>query len=338
MGLPLVCRPRTTAALLVFAVTARLGAPAVAAAELDPVALLWNAPVGCSTAEAVEEQAEKALGGSVKELAPVAAVVDVTAGSPGRWRARLRLHSRGEQTERQFEAESCDGLAAAAALIIALAAEDTGEPPARAAAEQRPPPQRSDDQIPTLTSFARRPGWNRLGLAVQVGLALENGSLPRNSEPGLAASVGGIWASDLWRLRVLGRASYFLPQDTFGSTVDDDLGRYWLLSVSGRGCLTAALLRLELGPCLGGEAVAMHGSSIGGGAASSTQYWLAPVGAAVAAFDISPQLVLFAEGEIAVPGTRRTFMGDSTPGFYNPVYTVGAMSVRAAAGFELRFF
>ena len=65
MGLPLVCRPRTTAALLVFAVTARLGAPAVAAAELDPVALLWNAPVGCSTAEAVEEQVEKGLGTTV---------------------------------------------------------------------------------------------------------------------------------------------------------------------------------------------------------------------------------------------------------------------------------
>jgi len=348
MGLPLLCRSPATvgsrayrrrlpAALVLALAAAALRAPAASASEPDPVALLWNAPVGCSSAEAVQEQVEKSLSGSERELVPVAAVVDVAPGSPGRWRAKLTLHSRGERTERQFEAESCDGLSAAAALIVALAAEGPAGAPAEVAGAQQPI-LRPDGQVLTMTSAARIPGWSRLGLVTQVNLALDNGTLPRNSEPGLEVSVGGIWTSELWRLRLLGRAGYFLPQDNFAAPGYESLGRYWLLSVSVRECLTVALLRFEFGPCLGGEAIAMHGSSIGGGAASSTQYWLAPVGAVLAAFAISPGLVVFAQGEISVPGTRRTFMGDATPGFFNPVYTVGSLAVRAAAGFELHFF
>ena len=362
MGLPLAGRPSTTigpgarrpqrhadrarwpvnhgwlaAALVASVATAALGDAVVSAAELDPVALLWNAPVGCSTAEAVHEQVESSLGGASKNLAPVAAVVDVAAGSPGRWRAKLTLHARGKHAERQFEAESCDGLSAAAALIIALAAEDAAEAPAEVAGEQRPGP-RPDVHALTIASSVRPPGWNLSGRVAQVGLSLDSGTMPRGSEPGLEASLGGVWSSELWRLRLLGRLSYFLPQDTFAPAGYESLGRYWLAALAGRGCATAALFRFELGPCLGAEVVAMHGSSIGGGVASSTQYWLAPVGGAVAAFAIAPQIVVFAQGEVAVPGTRRTFMGDSNAGFFNPVYTVPSFAIRGAAGFELRFF
>ena len=86
------------------------GTPPARAAELDPVALVWTAPAGCPTENAVHDDVEKTLGLSVHELASVAAVVTVVR-RVGRWQADMVLHSRGERSERTFDAESCDALA-----------------------------------------------------------------------------------------------------------------------------------------------------------------------------------------------------------------------------------
>src|SRR5262245_61822534 len=108
-----------------------IGGARVSAATDERVALIWNAPAGCPSSQAIHDDVEKSLAGSLKDVAPVAAAVSVFAPAPSpssdRWRASLVVHSHGKRAERQFEGESCAALASAAALIIALAAEGTDD-------------------------------------------------------------------------------------------------------------------------------------------------------------------------------------------------------------------
>jgi hypothetical protein len=321
-----------------------------AAADVEAVAVIWNAPAGCPTAQAIHDEVEKTLGGSLKQIAPVAAAVSVLEGAGGRWRASLVVHSHGKRAERQFEAESCQALAAATGVIIALAAEggDDGAP-ARPAAEVRPPaperlaaPMIAPTIAPTISSGPTKPasGWSRSGVFLQLGGLLDGGTMPSTPASGLEVAAGESWAGSLWRLRLIAGASYFLPQAPSSSPLAFGIpaGQYWMLSFSGRGCMTAALSRFEIGPCLGAEVVAMHGSSIGGTSAESTQYWPAPTGSFVAALTFAPSAVVFARVDVAFPGTRRTFLSDESNGIHDEIFRVSAHAVRGALGVELRFF
>jgi hypothetical protein len=346
MELPSIHRRSRLAAGIVAALAASgLGHARLRAAGAEPVAVIWNAPTGCPTAQAIHDEVEKTLGGSLKELAPVAAAVSVLEAAGGRWQASLVVHSHGKRAERQFEAESCEALAAAAGLIIALAAEggDDGPPP-RPAPEVRPPaPERlaAPAIAPSISSGPARlaSAWNRSGEFLQLGGLVDGGTMPSTPSVGLEAALGESWNTALWRLRVSAGAGFFLPQAPSSPlSQGTPAGQYWVLSFSARGCLTAALARFEIGPCLGGELVAMRATSIGGTAAQSTQYWPSPMGSLVATLAFASNAVLFARTDIAFPGTRRTFLSDEPNGIHAEIYRVDAHAVRGAMGVELRFF
>jgi hypothetical protein len=334
---------RLAAVGVMAATAAGLGSARLAAAADARVAVIWNAPEGCPTPQAIQDEVDRSLAASLKDVAPVAAAVNVVAPSgDGRWRATLLVHSYGKRTERQFAAESCAALASAAAVIIALAAEgpDDGAP-ARAADETRPtalrPETRGAVAVDPETANPRV-AWDSSGLFLVLSGLLDGGTMPRSPAVGVEGSVGGAWTSTVWRLRLIGAASFFVPQD-LGPPYQLDMasGQYWMVSVSGRGCFTALISRFEIGPCLGGELDAMHATNIGGPSPPNTQYWAAPLGSAVAAYEVASTVVVYARTEVAIPSTRRSFVAETAGGKYD-VYKLPSYALRAAVGVEVRFF
>jgi hypothetical protein len=300
------------------------------------VALIWNAPPGCPTGQAVHDDVEKSLGGSPKELASVAAVVNVLEAPAGHWLARLVVHSHGKGVERQFEAESCPALASAAALIIALAAEGADEPaPQRAATERRVPEGRDAPAIAAGPAAATQAsGWSPSGPSLLVGALVDGGTMPSEPAGGVEVAGGWTWNASLWRLRLLGTGSFFLPEDLPLGNAGFPSGRYWMVSLGGRGCLTAVLSRWEVGSCLGAELAVMRGTFIGQTDSRSTQYWASPLGSAVAGVTLLPDVVVFARADVVIPSTRRSFLADGG----SEIYKVPAVAARGAVGLELRFF
>jgi hypothetical protein len=327
---------RLVVGVAVSIATAGLGSGRIAVAEVEPVALIWNAPPTCPNAQTVHDQVERSLGASPKELASVAAVVNVLQASDGLWRASLVVHSHGKGAERRFEAESCPALASAAALIIALAAEGADEPaPVPAAPERRVPEGRDGLSIAAGPSAATpAPGWNPSGPSFLVGVLIDGHTMPSEPAIGVEVAAGQSWNASLWRLRLLGTGTFFLPEDLPQANFGFPSGDYWMLSFGGRGCLTAVLSRWEVGSCLGGELAVMRGTNIGQTPAHSTQYWASPLGSAVVAVTILPDVVVFARADVVIPSTRRSFAADGG----GEIYKVPAVAARGAVGIELRFF
>jgi hypothetical protein len=313
--------------------------PAASAAETERVAVIWDAPAGCPTSAAVNDEVEKTLAGSLKEVAPVAAAVSVPAPADGRWRATLVVHSHGKRAERQFEAESCGALASAAAVIIALAAEGEDDGPSTQPAPRRPAENTIQATPAPAAPATPESGWNDSGPALLVGGVFDTGTMPGNWAAGIEASAEQGWSTALWRLRLIAGASFFLPQDMGNPMIANyPAGKYWMVSFSGRACLTAALSVFEIGPCFGGELAVMHATDIGGGPEQDTQYWAAPLGSGVAAVTVAPKVVLFARADAVFPTTRRSFTMSNTVGGVSDVYKIPSFATRFAAGLELRFF
>jgi len=326
---------------------AGLGSARVAAAGSEHVALLWNAPEGCPTTQAILDEVEKTLGGSPKDLAPVAAAVNVVAPSApdGRWRASLVIHSHGKRAERQFEAESCKALASATALIVGLAAEGPDDTsPTRSAGQVQPPPLRADSTITAAPAAGpAKPGaeWNDSGPLVVVAGLLDAGTMPdpAGSAPGIEAAAAQSWTTSAWRVRLSAGASFFPQKDLGPNTMEFGVpyGRYWMVLFSGRGCLTAVLSRFELGPCMGGELTFMHASGIQGPTATDTQYWASLLGSALAALTVASRVGVFARADVVFPTTRRSFIEVNAGGGIGDVYKIPARAFRAVLGVELRF-
>lgn len=319
------------------------GGARLAAAGSERVALLWNAPAGCPATQAILDEVERTLGGSHRDVAPVAAAVNVLAPSDGRWRANLVIHSHGTRAERQFEAESCEALASATALIVGLAAEGTDDTPTRSAGQVEPPAVRADNAIAAAPAPGpTKPGaeWTESGPYLLVAGLLDAGTMPdpAGSAPGIEAAAGQSWTTSIWRMRLGAGASFFPEQDlpntfTFGVPY----GRYWMVTFSGRGCLTAVLSRFEIGPCLGGELAFMHSTGIGGPTATDTQYWASMLGSAVAGLTVASRVVVFARPEVVFPTTRRSFPEVNQGGAITDVYKIPSHAFRGVLGVELRF-
>ena len=208
-------------------------------------------------------------------------------------------------------------MAATATLLIALAAEG------------------ADDSSP------RQPGstWNDSGQFLVLGGILDSGTMPDKPAAGIEAAAAQSWTATRLRLHLIAGATFF-PQQDMGNQMLSDVpsGRYWMVSFSGRGCLTAVFTRFEIGPCLGGEVAVMHASKINGlPSTDSTQSWASPLGSAVAAFTLASRVVLFARADVVVPITRRSFLSQTSVGYYD-VYKVPTFAIRGVVGVELRIF
>jgi hypothetical protein len=168
---------------------------------------------------------------------------------------------------------------------------------------------------------------------------LDSGTMPDAPAVGIEAAAAQRWTGTVWRLHLIAGATFF-PQQDMGNPMLADVpsGRYWMVSFSGRGCVTAVLSRFEIGPCLGGEVAVMHASKLNGlPMTDSTQSWASPLGSAIAAFTVAPRVILFARTDVVVPITRRSFLSDRSVGYFD-VYKVPTFALRGAVGIELRLF
>jgi hypothetical protein len=324
----------TAAAVLVWS----LGGAAWAAPELRSVTLVWDAPEGCPTADEVLDEVDRTLVEPGGTLIPVTATVRVSAGPGEVWQASLTLDFRGARTERRFRAESCGAIAAATAVIIAIAVEDASEAPLNqtgASSTQdgdKPPP-----PITAPPAAAERASQ----LFVMVNGLVDRDTMPSPPAVGFEVAVGRRWGADRWRLRLVAGADFFPSQPPADVPYIGAVnGTFWLVGVSGRGCLGVAMSRLEIGPCLGAELVAMHASDAGNlnsgltSLANQTLYWVSLLGSIAASWNVSPPMDVVLRADLVVPTKQRVF---GLEGNVLNAYQVPARAFRGALGIEVRF-
>jgi len=326
------------------------GSTARAASQPRSAAIIWDAPAGCPTTDAVLDRLEHASTKPGQVPAPIAAAAHVIATPGEPWRVNLVLDIHGARTERRFEAESCDALADAVVLIIALAAEESASPePLPPAVEtQRPEPSPApalavDPASPPPT--ASRPSWQSSQSFLMANGLVDWGTLPDPPAPGFELVVGRRWITGRWRLGALAGAGFFPSHQISKSPLgfEGEIGYFWLLNFSARACLVAAFSQFEVGPCLGAELDTMHASgtdSYPGELANSTQLWISPLGSAVASWNVFRTLDIVFRAEVAVPTTRRSFATEpGASGSHGAeIYRVPAIAWRGAFGIALRFW
>jgi hypothetical protein len=89
----------------------------------DPVDLIWNAPAGCPSRDAVLAEVVRILGGPPSR--PLVAHADVTEMSADHFSLHLTTDVEAAQGERTLDTNSCASLAQAAALILAWTIDPT---------------------------------------------------------------------------------------------------------------------------------------------------------------------------------------------------------------------
>jgi hypothetical protein len=340
------------------AVVLGVGSAAWAASESRPVTLTWDAPAGCPTADEVLDEVDRNLVEPDGAPTPVTATVRVSADPGEVWQASLILDVFGARTERRFRAESCAAIAAATAIIIAVAVQDASvqdasvedasvedasvEGASVASPNPAPPLPAQDGGTPRPTTA---PSAARAEAAQPYMMAnglVDWDTMPSPPAPGLEIAVGQGWSADRWHLRWVAGADLFPshPPPTDVQYLGAVNGAFWLLGVSGRGCLGVAMSRLEIGPCLGAELVAMHasaGGNVNPGLASlsnQTLYWLSLLGSVAASWNVSGPMDVVLRADLVVPTARKIFgLEDNVL----QAYRVPAFAVRGALGFEVRF-
>jgi hypothetical protein len=341
-------RLSTVRAALLVGLVSGPGSMARADPRPRPAALTWDAPAGCPTADDVLDAVEQALAKPSATPTLVTATARVLDGPGNVWQASLTLEVRGTRTERQFEAESCNAIAAAASLIIATVVEDASEVPSAAISSATPtsPASRSAPpsdgaRPPSNTGPTTAPDRDPRFLVMANGV-LDWTTTPSPPAVGLEAAVGRTWSAGSWRLRGIAGADLF---PYLRPPVVPELGpvggHFWQLGVSGRGCLaTTALAAFEIGPCFGAELVAMRASSAGGSTSdfatleSATLFWFSLLGSLATSWNVSPSMDVVLHGDVVAPMKRPTF------GLHNSAlveYRVPALALRGALGIELRF-
>jgi hypothetical protein len=136
-----------------------LAAPCAAAQ--DRLELAWEAPPACPTAEAIEGEVARLVGGTLPPGAAIRATGRASARDAGGFALYLTTEVDGARGERTLDADRCDELAAAAALILALMIDAEAamraepiEPSTLALPEPEPPPR----PLPSLALALSVPG------------------------------------------------------------------------------------------------------------------------------------------------------------------------------------
>jgi hypothetical protein len=231
---------------------------------------------------------------------------------------------------------------AAAAVAASVAASRAGSAPLSAAESAPPAAQPPDNAIaaaPAPESAQTASTWDGSGQFLVLGGVLDSGTMPGDPGAGIEAAAAQTWNTTRSRFHVIAGATFF-PQQDMGNPMlwGVPSGRYWMVSFSGRACLTTVRSRFEFGPCLGGEVAVMHASKLNGfPSTDSTQSWFSPVASVMTSVVVASRVVLFARGDVVVPTTRRSFLSDPSVGYFD-VYKVPAVASRATVGVELRIF
>lgn len=242
--------------------------PGVAAAQ--PIALTWEAPLGCPDRAAV-----------LARMPAAHRSISVRArserGANGRWSLHLEL----EGGVRDLEADTCAELADAAALMVALALDGAAPapPPARIAP---PPPERV-----------------RLGARILSGVDL--GTMPAAA---LTVSLGFTLRYARWRGEVA--LAWVASQQAVSS--DGVGGAFDAGRVALRGCGVPLMGRVELRGCLGVDVGWISGVGVGVAAPQGgTAPWVAARVGAEAAWRALPWLAAVVQVDGVAVVERPTF-------------------------------
>lgn len=237
------------------------GTSAVAAQPTARLALSWNGPPGCPTAENVQARVDTLLGGGTgaSRVADVHASGQVERVDNG-FRLLLSMGVGSAPSSRVIEARTCDELAGAAAIAIALLARstmedasatstgDTTPSPSSSPESANPQPPANPDPDPEAASSehssAAETSSPGVHLVLDAPIASAGwGSLPATGL-GLGAALGIRWKA----LRTTLRGELWRPQT---AEISGFSSHFTLQSARAEGCFVQAVHGLELGPCLG---------------------------------------------------------------------------------------
>jgi hypothetical protein len=294
-----------------------------------PVTLTWDAPAGCPTGDQVAGQVDRTLAKLAGATPPLRATAHVTGGPGQTWQGRLILDVSGVLTEREFQAESCEAMASAAALIIAVALDEASDQPLPAPA---PPPPVVVAQPAPPPAPARRASF-----FLGVNAVVDYDTLPTPPAVGAELAVGRASAVRAWRLAWIVGATVIPNLRPAVSQMGSVAGEFWLFGLSGRGCLHVAESKVEIGPCLGTELVAMRASD--GGAnpvavSTDTRAWFSLLASLSGAYHAAPSLDVTLRADAVMPMARPDF---HTLTHANVAYQVPGVAFRGALGLAWRF-
>ncbi|HEY4106044.1 MAG TPA: hypothetical protein VGM44_19220 [Polyangiaceae bacterium] len=297
----------------------------------DLVALEWDAPAGCPSAEQVRAKIRRLAGTLAQAATPLSAEATIEHKDDDSFHLRLVIHAGSVVGERNIDAKSCDDLAGATAVALALllhsstplAAGDleganatrsdgtatNGSPqaenpnkktePSAAAPKPQPPTPAEPAREPQPETRASR-SWHGL-LQLPLGTA-SLGPLPK---PNLGVAFAAGLALDRWRF--LAQAALWQKQKTSATfqaaQYDAESAR---LSATLSACRALSLSRFELAPCL--TLALEHISATGSGPhivpRTATSTWLAPGVGAALRFYVAPWFCLAASANAALETAR----------------------------------
>ncbi len=347
---------------------AALAAPLSFAAAQEPeprLELTWNAPPECPTRERVLSEAHAMLRES-KSIAPPVSVRAMVKRAGGSFHVDLSLDSAGGTGRRAFDADSCAELASAVALIAALAVDPTSRPLERdagsSASAMGPSADGTPDAAPlvsgtnkdagTPTEATRQPisapptpeptaSTAKVRVAGGAAVAFDVGSLPS-----VAAGGEAFMAVLRGRARAEVLGTLLLDQHA-GDPLRAGQGTALSFArLGGRACYAAfatdddaSRVGLSLAPCVGLHAVRMQGVGYGAAPRSGDALYAAADVGVLATFALTQWLAVRLDIDGLLPLSRPTFVILAPDGsVQNTVFRPVAISGRAAAGIELRFF
>ncbi len=288
------------------------------------VAFDYDAPAGCPSSTVFRQRVEARGEGrpvvvEATEGASLRVRVRVTSDTSGRVRSDVGIvTSRGEDSERSFDAATCEEVVDASALLVAIAIE--AEP--GSAVSPTPPP--SADATPAAT---KRSPIALLGY-VNAGIG---GGIGPDVGPLLEAGVG-IRANRGWNteVRIEGRRAWLGTVQAEGGTA-----RFDLTAVAVEGCPFA--LRgygLRAAPCVALSVGSLAASASGYPAARDRAIFF--VGADLGArltMDVSSLFFVGTEAWATVPLVRETFVFGTTA----TAHRVASLGISGSASIGLHF-
>ncbi|MEM7152276.1 MAG: hypothetical protein AAF799_05505 [Myxococcota bacterium] len=315
--------------------------------------ITWDAPAGCPSGDAVDEQIAALVRSDASELSLVHGQVQRRGE---RWRVQLRLQAPGGREERRtFEAEDCRALARAVALIVAVHVDALGAatkpavqrpesvtwtPTSAPRAKVRPAPSRDEPAprsvavVPASASSRTQPPPPADSPRPRVvGLLRFEGGVGSGILPGLGAGlgvVGGLTGRG-WRVELGARG---WPART-GLDASQTVGvRLDLVGGLVRGCGVPTLGRLRMPLCLGAEVAGLRGVGTTGVQQPATQWtgWGAANLSAGLSVAVTPVVAPYLALEGTVPLLQPQFSVGSVA-----VTQTGASGARLWLGLELHF-
>jgi hypothetical protein len=187
----------------------------VYAAELH-----WDVPAACPDVHALEQEAQRVLGGPLAQYPLRVNAVVTPSTSQLELTLRITLPNSAETRERELQAASCQELLEAAAVAIALAAADSGE---AAAVAQARDSELANPPVPPSAAEPEPEEAQRSQLALGAAGASNLGALPRL---GLGVEFQVAWMRD-WLRVALGAAWFPLRSMQLPDSTQASFGMYF---------------------------------------------------------------------------------------------------------------